>query len=115
VVRLGDLLEARLRVLVVGVAVGVVLAREFAIGLLDLVSGRLFVDPERLVVVRARCHLIPRARRPRQPAPGGSRSRPAGSRAGRPPPRSRSQRPPRAAGWWSSPHAPPGRRARPRG
>ena len=60
VVGLGDLLEARLGLLVVGVAVGVVLARELAVGLLDLLGGRLLVDPERLVVVGTRCHRLPR-------------------------------------------------------
>src|ERR1700684_2351264 len=56
VVGLGDLLEALLRLLVVGVAVGVVLTRELAVGLLDLLGARLLVDPERLVVIRTRCH-----------------------------------------------------------
>ena len=56
VVGLGDLLEARLCLLVVRVAVGVVLAREFAVGLLDLLGRRFLVDPERLVVVGTRCH-----------------------------------------------------------
>ncbi len=59
VVGLGDLLEARLRLLVVRVAVGVVLTRELAVGLLDLLGGRLLVDPERLVVVGTRCHADP--------------------------------------------------------
>ena len=57
VVGLGDLLEALLGLLVVGVAVGVVLARELAVGLLDLLGSRLLVDAERLVVVGARCHV----------------------------------------------------------
>ncbi len=58
VVRLGDLLEARLGLLVVGVAIGVVLAREFAVGLLDLLRGGALVHPERLVVVRSRRHRL---------------------------------------------------------
>ncbi len=45
VVSLGDLLEARLGLLVVGVAVGVVLAREFAVGLLDLLRATLSCRP----------------------------------------------------------------------
>jgi len=59
-VGLGDLLEARLGVFVAGVAIRVVLPRELAVGLLDLVGCRLLVDPERLVVVRTRCHRMPR-------------------------------------------------------
>ena len=54
---LGDLLEALLGMLVVGVAIGVVRARELAVGLLDLLGARLLVDPERLVVVGTRCHV----------------------------------------------------------
>ena len=71
VVGLGDLLEARLGLLVVGVAVGVVLARELAVGLLDLLGRRLLLDAERRVVVaggpRGRHHapLMPRRRRAR--------------------------------------------------
>ena len=51
VVGLGDLLEALLRRLVVGIAIGVVGAGEFAVGLLDLLRARLLVDPQGLVVV----------------------------------------------------------------
>jgi hypothetical protein len=90
VVGLGDLLEARLGLLVVRVAVGVVLARELAVGLLDLLGGRLFVDPERLVVVGRVAIAAPPSTRRRARAPGAARSRPAGSRAGRPRRRSRS-------------------------
>ena len=57
VVSLGDLLEARLGVLVVGVGVGVVLARELAVGLLDLLRRGLLVDAERLVVVGSCSHM----------------------------------------------------------
>ena len=46
-----DLLEALLGRRVVGVAVGVVLARELAVRLLDLVVRRLPVDAEHLVEV----------------------------------------------------------------
>src|SRR5215207_10996717 len=49
VVGLGDLLEAVLRAGVL-VRVRVVLARELAVGLLDLVLGRLLLDAQRLVV-----------------------------------------------------------------
>src|SRR5204862_2480127 len=52
-----DLLEARLGVGIAGVAVGVVLARELAVGLLDLILRGLAVDAERLVVVGAPSHL----------------------------------------------------------
>ena len=38
------------------VSVGVMLARELAVGLLDLIGGRFLVAPERLVVVRSRRH-----------------------------------------------------------
>ena len=51
VVRLGDLLEALLGLLVAGVLVGVVLARELAVRLLDLVGRGLALDAEHLVVV----------------------------------------------------------------
>ena len=56
VVGLLDLLEALLGRLVTGVAVGVVLARELPVGLLDLVRRRLLVDPEDLVRVLDRRH-----------------------------------------------------------
>ena len=59
VVCLRDLLEAGLGLLVVGVAVRVVFARQLAVGLLDLLRGRLLVDPECLVVVGTQCHLSP--------------------------------------------------------
>ena len=51
VVGLGDLLEALLGRGVPRVAVRVVLARELAVGLLDVVGRGLLVDPEDLVVV----------------------------------------------------------------
>src|SRR5262249_27769789 len=53
VVRVGALLEALLGLRVVGVAVGVVLARELAVGLLDLLVARALRDPEDLVQVLA--------------------------------------------------------------
>ena len=56
VVGLLDLLEALLGRLVTGVAVGVVLARELPVGLLDLVRRGLLVDPEDLVRVLDRGH-----------------------------------------------------------
>ena len=51
-VRLADLLEALLRRGVAGVAVGVVLARELAVRLLDLVGARALRHAQRLVVRR---------------------------------------------------------------
>ena len=54
VVRLRDLLEALLGLRVARVLVGVVLARELAVRLLDLVRRRLAVDAEHLVVVLRR-------------------------------------------------------------
>jgi hypothetical protein len=56
VVGLADLLEARLRLGVIGVAVGVVRARKLAIGLLDLSGGGLLVDAEDGVWILARGH-----------------------------------------------------------
>src|SRR5204862_296502 len=56
VVGLGDLLEALLGPLVARVAVGVVLARELAVGLLDLIRRRVLRHTERLVVVGATAH-----------------------------------------------------------
>src|SRR5205085_2954064 len=51
VVRLGDLLEARLGLGLSLVRVGVELARELAVGLLDLVGRGVLGDAERLVEV----------------------------------------------------------------
>ena len=51
VVGLGDLLEALLGLLVARIAVRVVLARQLAVGLLDLLVGGVLADPEGLVVV----------------------------------------------------------------
>jgi hypothetical protein len=51
-VGLCDLLEALLGTRIVGVLVGVRLAHELAVGLLDLVGGRIAGDAERLVMVR---------------------------------------------------------------
>ena len=83
VVRLGDLLEARLGVLVARVAVRVIVARQLAVGLLDLLGGGALVD------ARASCSSPveqPSAPRPPPPrAPGAGCSRPACIRAGRPP------------------------------
>ena len=80
---LGDLLEARLGLLVVRVAIGVVLASEFAVGLLDLIGARALVDAERLVVVGSRRHrLAPQAETTTRA--GRRTSRRAGSRPGRP-------------------------------
>src|SRR5262245_18129660 len=50
-VRLGQILEARLRSLVARIDVGVVLARQLPVRLLDLLLGRGFGDAERRVVV----------------------------------------------------------------
>src|SRR5262249_38287322 len=50
-VGLVDLLEARLGLAVAGVDVGMVLARELAVGGLDLLAARGLRDAERLVVV----------------------------------------------------------------
>ena len=59
---LGDLLEALLGLLVAGVAVRVVLARQLAVGLLDLLVGGVLAHPEDLVVVGPvshGAHLLP--------------------------------------------------------
>src|SRR4029078_6353759 len=53
VVRLGRLLEPRLRCVVAGVAVRVVLAGQLAVRLLDLVVGRPLADAQRLVMAPA--------------------------------------------------------------
>ena len=53
-VGLGRLLEALLGVRIAGVAVGVVLERELAVGLLELVGARLARDAQDLVVVALR-------------------------------------------------------------
>ena len=89
--RLRDLLEALLGLLVARVAVRVVLARQLAVGLLDLLVGGVLADPEDLVVVGPLSHGVasPSRRRPR--APGAGRSRRGGSRAGRPRPRCRAR------------------------
>jgi hypothetical protein len=50
-VRLGDLLERLLGLLVAGVAVGVVLERELAVRLLDVVLGGALRQTEHVVVV----------------------------------------------------------------
>src|SRR5699024_4793209 len=50
-VRLGDLLEPVLRLLVARVGVGVIVASELAVGLLDLTGGRVLVHTEVLVEV----------------------------------------------------------------
>ena len=109
---LGDLLEALLGLLVVGVGVGVVLARELAVGLLDLLGGRFLVDPERLVVVGTRCHLSILLR-----LSGDEHPRRADDARAQPvaglvdlDDAARSQRPPPAAG--RPPRARPGRRCR---
>jgi hypothetical protein len=56
VVRLGDLLEALLRLLVPLVRVGVVLPRELAVALLDLIRRRVLGDAQGLVVVGPPSH-----------------------------------------------------------
>ena len=61
-VRLLDLLEALLGLLVVGVGIRVVLARKLAIGLLDLLGGGLVVEAERPVGVLYRGHALYLAR-----------------------------------------------------
>src|SRR5262249_3820182 len=71
VVRLGDLLEAGLRLLIVRIAVRVVLARELAVGLLDFLGSGLLVNPERLVVVGTARHLTPSPTRQRPRGPDG--------------------------------------------
>ena len=58
VVGLGDRLEALLGPLI-GVRVRVVLARELAVRLLDVLLGGLLVDPERLVVILGLRHRYP--------------------------------------------------------
>ncbi len=58
VMGLGDLLEARLGGLVVGVSIGVVTTGELAVGLLDFLRRRPLLHPERLVVVGSCCHLF---------------------------------------------------------
>ncbi len=63
VMGLGDLLEASLGRLVVGVGVGVIFAGQLAVGLLDLIRARPLIDPEGLVVVRSRSHCLPRLAR----------------------------------------------------
>src|SRR5947209_6257039 len=69
VVGLGDLLEARLRLLIAGVAIGVVLARELAVGLLDLIGRGLLVHPQGGVKVLAGGHrLAPRLARHHDPS-----------------------------------------------
>ena len=91
-VRLGDLLESTLRILVVGVLVGVVLPRQLAEGLLDLLRLGVLGDAEDLVVIllepvlRAHQRLLSfvsrsvnrdrrvRSRRPSQPVPRWGRS-----------------------------------------
>src|SRR5207248_2023598 len=58
IVGLRDLLEALLRSLVARVAVRVVLARQLAVSLLDLLIGGALAYPEGLVVVGPGCHLM---------------------------------------------------------
>jgi hypothetical protein len=58
IVRLRDLLEALLRLLVAPVAVRVVLAREPPVGLLDLLVGGVLAYAEDLVVVGSRRHRL---------------------------------------------------------
>ena len=86
-----DLLEALLGLLVARVRVRVVLARELAVGLLDLVLRRALRDAERVVErFRSRRHSAPSARRP-PPSQAAARGRRGGSPSGAP----RSRRPPR--------------------
>ena len=112
VVGLGDLLEALLGLLVARIAVRVVLARELAVGLLDLLVGGVLAEPEGLVVVRSIGHrgvLSARHDHARRP---DHRTRPARIRAGRPRRSSPARRPRRAAA--RSPRGAGGRTARPR-
>ena len=76
-VRLGGFLEALLRLLVVGIAVGMVLQRELAIRALDLLVRRLALDAEDLVVVPLVTLLT---LWPPLLSPGGAADRPACSR-----------------------------------
>src|SRR5207249_3409448 len=59
VVRLVDLLEAVGGLRIVGIAIGMVLLREAAKRLLDLVGGRRLGHAEDLVIVSLRSHLLP--------------------------------------------------------
>src|SRR6185503_9637015 len=112
VVRLLHLLEPLLRRRVPRVVVGVVLAGELAVRLLDLVVRRALGHAEHLVVISHRSG-SPRRRpcrstRPRGPA--GRRGRPAGSRAARP---RRSHRRDAATARATAPRARAGRTRRP--
>ena len=112
VVRLRDPLEALLRLLVALVAVRVILARELAVGLLDLLVGGVLADPQLLVVVGPFSHLRSPSSPRRSPARGAGCSRPVGSRAGRPRPRSLARRLRTAAA--RPPRGTAGQTARPR-
>src|SRR5205085_7330246 len=118
VVRGGDLLEALLRLLVAGVGIGMVLLRELAIGLLDLVLGRVLRDAERRVVVLLEPLPPDVAVHRGAPFRIGSRARPpAGSRgpSACTPAEGRRRRPalPLRLRSASAPRAAPGRRAFP--
>ena len=73
VVCLGDLLEALLGLLVALIAVGVVLAGELAVRLLDLLVGGVLADPEDLVVVGSVGQAARLPQPPRRRARGGAR------------------------------------------
>src|SRR4029078_4125360 len=79
-----DLLEALLRRGVARVRVRVVLARELAVRLLDLVLARALRDAERPVQVLNCRHRPPAAAPPRPRGPAGRRDRRARSPSGRP-------------------------------
>ena len=111
VVRLGDLLEALLGLLVARVAVGVVLARELAVGLLDLLVAGVLADAERLVVVGSAGHRASPFSHATTTRAGRITNSPSRSRAGRPRRPSRAARPRRAAA--RSPRGARGRTARP--
>ena len=106
-VRLLDLLEALLGLLVARVLVRVVLARELAVGLLDLLGGGLLVDAERLVWIALR---RASGRRP-PPARDAARSRSACSPSRRH--RARAPASPssrvESASWHSGSNSSPGR------
>src|SRR5205807_6626183 len=111
VVGLLHALEALLGLVVAGVAVRVVLARQLPVRLLDLVLGRVLRDPQRLVVVGAGRHLAVAPTPPPRRARDAARCRSSGSPAGRPRRSCPARRPRRPGG--PSPRARWGRSARP--
>src|SRR5581483_2879520 len=104
VVRRLDVLEPLFGLLVARVAVRVVLARELAVRLLDLVVGRRPCDAERGV------RILHRPTPPRPPGPAAAHGRPGGSPSARPAAPSRARRPRPAAR--AAPRGRAGRRRR---